>query len=138
MILFLSFSSLAAHLHTWLKNAIPGAMGLMITEMVITGVFLLAFLVILCFFLGYMERKVAAFMEIRLGPNRVGPKGSMQIVADTVKLLFKEGLTPDGSDKFLFNMAPFIVVITSMLAVAPLAFAKGFQIWDIKIGRAHV
>jgi NADH-quinone oxidoreductase subunit H len=138
MILFLSFSSLAAHLHIWLKNTIPGAMGLMITEMVITGVCLLAFLVILCFFLGYMERKVAAFMEIRLGPNRVGPKGSMQIVADTVKLLFKEGLTPDGADKFLFNMAPGVMVVTSMLAIAPIAFARNFQIWDIQIGVLYV
>lgn len=111
---------------------------LTITEMIITGVCLLVFLVILCFFLGYMERKVAAFMEIRLGPNRVGPKGSMQIVADTVKLLFKEGLTPDSSDKFLFNLAPGIMVVTSMLAVAPIAFARSFQIWDINIGVLYV
>lgn len=125
-------------MHTWLRSAISSDLLLSITEMVIIGICLLVFLVVLCFFLGYMERKVAAFMEIRLGPNRVGPKGSMQIVADTVKLLFKEGLTPDGSDKFLFNLAPFIVVITSMLAVAPLAFAKGFQIWDINIGVLYV
>ena len=106
--------------------------------MVIMGVSLLVFLVLLCFFLGYMERKVAAFMEIRLGPNRVGPKGSMQIVADTVKLLFKEGLTPDCADKFLFNLAPGIMVVTSMLAVAPIAFAKDFQIWNINIGVLYV
>ncbi len=110
----------------------------MITRMLIAGITLLLFLVILCFFLGYMERKVAAFIEIRLGPNRVGPKGSMQIVADTVKLLFKEGLTPDASDKFLFNLAPFIVVITSMLAIAPIAFAKDFQLWDINIGVLYI
>ncbi|MCK6649619.1 MAG: NADH-quinone oxidoreductase subunit NuoH [Bacteroidia bacterium] len=102
------------------------------------GILLLVFLVLLCFFLGYMERKVAAFMEIRLGPNRVGPKGSLQIVADTVKLLFKEGLTPSGSDKFLFNLAPFIVVITSMLVVAPIAYAKDFQLWDINIGILYI
>ncbi|MCE9537944.1 MAG: NADH-quinone oxidoreductase subunit NuoH [Bacteroidetes bacterium] len=111
---------------------------LIITKMLILGISLLAFLVVLCFFLGYMERKVAAFMEIRIGPNRVGPKGSLQIVADTVKLLFKEGLTPDASDKFLFNLAPFIVVITSMLVVAPIAYAKDFQLWDISIGVLYV
>lgn len=138
IVLSYSFSSLATHLHNWLRSVISSDFGLLVIEMVITGICLLVFLVVLCFFLGYMERKVAAFMEIRLGPNRVGPKGSMQIVADTVKLLFKEGLTPDGADKFLFNLAPLIVVITSMLVVAPIAYAKDFQIWDISIGVLYV
>lgn len=106
--------------------------------MVIVGIILLGSLVLLSFTLGYMERKVAAFMQIRLGPNRVGPKGSLQIVADTIKLLFKEGLTPNSSDKFLFNAAPFIMVITTMLVVAPIAFSNGFQIWDTNIGVLYV
>ncbi len=133
-----SFSSLANKIAGWLTSHIPNEFLLLVTKLALAGVFLLVFLVVLCFFLGYMERKVAAFMEIRLGPNRVGPKGSMQIVADTVKLLFKEGLTPDGADKFLFNLAPFIVVITSMLVVAPIAYAKDFQLWDINIGVLYV
>ncbi|MDI1356128.1 MAG: NADH-quinone oxidoreductase subunit NuoH [bacterium] len=133
-----SFSSLATHMHLWLRAAISSDLLLLVTEMVIIGVSLIVFLVLLCFFLGWMERKVAAFMEIRLGPNRVGPMGSMQIVADTVKLLFKEGLTPNASDKFLFNLAPGIMVVTSMLAVAPIAFAKNFQIWDVNIGVLYV
>jgi NADH-quinone oxidoreductase subunit H len=115
-----------------------GGIALTVTEMVIAGICLLGFLVVLSFILGYMERKVAAFMQIRLGPNRVGPKGTLQIIADTIKLLFKEGLTPDAADKFLFNLAPFIMVITSMLVVAPIAFAGGFQIWDISIGVLYV
>jgi len=109
-----------------------------VIEMVIAGLSLLVFLVPLCFFLGYMERKVAAFMQIRLGPNRVGPKGSLQIVADTVKLLLKEGLTPNASDKFLFNLAPVIVVIACMLVMAPIAFARNFQLWDLSIGVFYV
>ena len=125
-------------MHTWLKNAIPNATGLLITEMVITGVILLVFLILLAFFLGYMERKVAAFMEIRLGPNRVGPKGTLQIVADTLKLLFKEGFTPDAADKFLFNLAPGIIITTALLAIAPVAFARDFQIWDINIGVLYI
>ena len=50
----------------------------------------------------------------------------------------KEGLTPDGADKFLFNLAPFVVMIVSMLILAPIPFAKGFQIWDINIGVLYV
>src|SRR5678816_974514 len=77
-------------------------------------------------------------MQIRLGPNRVGPKGSMQSMADTVKLLVKEGITPAGADKFLFNLAPFIAMITAMLLLAPLGFAKDFQIWDLNIGVLYI
>jgi NADH-quinone oxidoreductase subunit H len=73
-------------------------------------------------------------MQIRLGPNRVGPNGIFQTTADTLKLVMKEGLTPDGADKFLFNLAPFIVMMVAMVILAPIAFAKNFQIWDINIG----
>jgi len=138
LLLAYSFANLTSAIHSGLSGSMGNETLVLITEMVITGICLLGFLVILSFFLGYMERKVAAFMQIRLGPNRVGPKGSLQIVADTVKLLFKEGLTPDASDKFLFNLAPFIVVVTSMLVMAPMAFAKGFQIWDLNIGILYV
>lgn len=133
-----SLSAIASKISTWLSTCIENELLLITVKLAIAGILLLVFLVLLCFFLGYMERKVAAFMEIRLGPNRVGPKGSLQIVADTVKLLFKEGLTPSGSDKFLFNLAPFIVVITSMLVVAPIAYAKDFQLWDINIGILYI
>jgi len=138
LLLEISFSSFATGIHNWLAGAIKSMALVKVTEMAIAGLSLLLFLVPLCFFLGYMERKVAAFMQVRLGPNRVGPKGSLQIVADTVKLLFKEGLTPTASDRFLFNLAPVIVVVTSMLAMAPIAFAKDFQIWDINIGVLYV
>jgi NADH-quinone oxidoreductase subunit H len=138
LIFTISFSSIAAGIHDWLSGAIHSAVLLKVSEMAIAGISLLLFLVPLCFFLGYMERKVAAFMQLRLGPNRVGPKGSLQIVADTVKLILKEGLTPNASDKFLFNLAPIIVVVTSMLVMAPIAFARDFQIWDINIGVLYV
>ncbi len=85
-----------------------------------------------------MERKVAARMQIRLGPNRVGPQGMFQTTADTLKLVMKEGLTPEGADKFLFNLAPYVVMIVAMLLLAPIAFARNFQIWDINIGVLYI
>lgn len=134
----ITLKDIAHNIHVGLAGAISNEMLLTVVEMTIVGVVLLGSLVMLSFTLGYMERKVAAFMQIRLGPNRVGPKGSLQIVADTVKLLFKEGLTPNASDKFLFNAAPYIMVVTTMLVIAPIAFAPGFAIWDINIGVLYV
>jgi NADH-quinone oxidoreductase subunit H len=57
-----------------------------------------------------------------------------QTVADTIKLIVKEGLDTKYVDKLLFNIAPFIVMVIAMVVMAPIAFAKGFQIWDINIG----
>jgi NADH-quinone oxidoreductase subunit H len=62
----------------------------------------------------------------------------LQTVADTIKLAMKEGLTPNGADKFLFNLAPFVVLTVAMLILAPVAFAKGFQLWDINIGVLYI
>ena len=134
----ITLREIAENIHASLAGTITNTLLLNVVEMTIVGIILLGFLVMLSFTLGYMERKVAAFMQIRLGPNRVGPKGSLQIVADTIKLLFKEGLTPSSSDKFLFNAAPYIMVITTMLVIAPIAFTSGFQIWDVNIGVLYV
>ncbi len=103
-------------------------------EFVLLGLAAITLFALLGLILVFMERKVAAVMQIRLGPNRVGPKGIFQTTADTLKLILKEGLVPDGADKFLFNLAPFIVMVVAMLILAPIAFARNFQIWDINIG----
>ncbi|MCC7400609.1 MAG: NADH-quinone oxidoreductase subunit NuoH [Chitinophagaceae bacterium] len=106
----------------------------MLIEFAIIGALAIGLFAMLGLVLIYMERKVSAVMQLRLGPNRVGPKGIFQTTADTLKLIVKEGMTPNGVDKLLFNLAPFIVMIVAMVVLAPLMFAKGFQIWDINIG----
>lgn len=103
-------------------------------EAVIIMVLAISLFAFLGLVLVYMERKVSSFMQIRLGPNRVGPFGIFQTAADTVKLIVKEGMTPNNVDRFLFHFAPFLVMIVSMILLAPLAFSKGFQIWDVNIG----
>ena len=133
----LSLESLTHSTHTWLNQTFSPTLALL-TEFVIVGVLVIGLFAVLGLVLVFMERKVSAVMQIRLGPNRVGPMGIFQTLADTLKLVMKEGLTPNGADKFLFNLAPFVVMITAMLILAPIAFAKGFQMWDINIGVLYV
>jgi NADH-quinone oxidoreductase subunit H len=110
----------------------------MLLQFVIAGLLVITLFAVLGLVLVFMERKVSAYMQVRIGPNRVGPRGSLQTAADTLKLLMKEGLVPAGADKFLFNLAPYVVMISAMLLMAPIAFAKGFQMWDLNIGVLYV
>ena len=132
-----SLEGITNSIHGWLNNTFNPTLALTF-EFVIVGVCVITLFAVLGLVLVFMERKVSAYMQIRLGPNRVGFKGILQTLADTLKLAVKEGLTPDGADKFLFNLAPFIVMIVAMLILAPIPFAKGFQIWDINIGVLYV
>lgn len=132
-----SLASIADSVDQWLNATFASWLALTI-EFVIVGVLCIGLFAVLGLVLIMMERKVSAYMQLRLGPNRVGPKGMFQTLADTLKLLVKEGLTPAGADKFLFNLAPFVVMIAAMLVLAPIAFAKDFVIWDINIGVLYV
>ncbi|HEX3025261.1 MAG TPA: NADH-quinone oxidoreductase subunit NuoH [Chitinophagaceae bacterium] len=132
-----SLEGLTNFIHEWLNGHLPAAFALL-AEFILVGVAAIGLFAVLGLGLVWMERKVAAVMQIRLGPNRIGPKGIFQTSADTVKLIMKESLTPANADKFLFNLAPFVVIIVAMLILVPIAFAKAFQIWDINIGVLYV
>ncbi len=91
----------------------------------------------------YIERRVLAFMQFRLGPNRTGPFGILQPVADGIKLFFKEEVIPAGANKLLFVAAPALAVVTAFLAVAVVPYGgtihiKGrpilLQISDLEVG----
>jgi NADH-quinone oxidoreductase subunit H len=84
-------------------------------------------------YLVYMERKVLAFMQARLGPMRVGPWGLLQPVADGIKLLLKEDIIPEGADRWVFLIAPAISVMAAFTVFAAIPFAGNFFITDINI-----
>lgn len=109
-----------------------------VIEFVIVALVFMTFFTILGLILVYAERKVAAFFQLRLGPMRVGKWGLAQTIADAIKLVFKEPLVPAKADKFLFNLAPFIVIVSTFLALGAIPFAKGLHALDFDIGVLYV
>ena len=131
------FSVLTASIHESLSSMM-GETAVMITEMIIVGIIFLTLFAILGLALVYAERKICAFFQQRLGPMRVGFWGTAQTVADAIKLLLKEPLMTKSADKFLFNLAPFIIIIASFMAIAAVPFALGLQALDLDIGVFYV
>ncbi|MCA1634623.1 MAG: NADH-quinone oxidoreductase subunit NuoH [Acidobacteria bacterium] len=87
----------------------------------------------------YLERKISAFMQARLGPMRVGPWGLLQPIADAIKLLTKEDLMPDKADPYIFKFAPYISVVAAFVVFAVIPFAPDWGvITDVNIGLLFV
>lgn len=82
----------------------------------------------------YAERRVAAFIQNRVGPNRVGPLGLLQPIADVLKLILKEDVTPNNSYRLLHTIAPIIPVVTALMTVAVIPFGDGIYATDINAG----
>ena len=88
-------------------------------------------------FIIWFERKVAARMQLRRGPNRVGRFGLLQTLADTMKLLIKEDIIPDAADKTVFRAAPFVVLAATFLLFVVLPFGKGLVAADLNVGLVY-
>jgi NADH-quinone oxidoreductase subunit H len=130
---FYDFSTLTRSIDEGL-NAVMSPGWATFTEFVIIGVAFLMLYALVGLFLVYAERKVCAFIQIRLGPNRVGIYGIIQTVADAIKLFLKELIPIKRSDKFLFRLAPYIVTICAFMTLAAIPFAKGLHAIDFNIG----
>ncbi len=86
----------------------------------------------------YLERRVIALMQSRVGPNRVGPEGLLQPLADVLKLLGKEDIIPAGADRVVFSLAPLVMVVSALLAYAVIPFSEGLVLTDLNIGLVYV
>jgi len=85
-------------------------------------------------YLTYAERKVIAAMQLRKGPNVVGPFGLLQPIADAVKLLFKENILPAGANKVVFVLAPMLIFTLGLVGWAVIPFDEGWVLADINVG----
>ncbi len=82
----------------------------------------------------WLERKISGFMQERLGPNRLGPFGCFQTIADTLKLLTKEDIVPSKADKWIFKTAPMFFIIVSVMLYAVIPMGKNMAVVDLNIG----
>ncbi len=120
-------------IHDWLFSIMPeGAAS--IVEMFIIALVYLGIFTVIGLFLVFLERRVSAWFQLRIGPNRVGYQGILQSLADALKLLSKELTGTVKADKFLYNLAPYFVIISALMALAVIPFTKEFHAFDINIG----
>lgn len=125
--------SITETIQDWLITMMPeGAAS--IAAMVVVALIYLIIFAVAGLYLVLLERKVAAWFQLRIGPNRVGYWGLFQTMADALKLVSKELTGTVKADKFLYNLAPYFVIISSLMALAVFPFTQEFQAFDINIG----
>ena len=127
------FSIVTNWIHQMLTSVMSEGWAVFI-ECVAIGVCIILMYAVLAIVLIYMERKVCGFFQCRLGPMRVGPWGSIQVICDVLKMLTKEIFNPKGADQFLYNLAPFMVIIASFLTFACLPINKGMEVLNFNVG----
>jgi NADH-quinone oxidoreductase subunit H len=126
---------------SWLTNLIPQLtepVARLIVDLVYAGALAFVAPVVVVVAFTYMERKVIARIQDRVGPNRAGPLGVLQGFADAVKMLTKEDITPQSADRIVYNLAPALMVIGVILVYAVLPMAPGVIGADLNVGVLYV
>ncbi len=101
-------------------------------------VLILAPLMLCVAYITYAERKIIGYMQIRIGPNRVGFRGWLQPIADAMKLMFKEVIIPTKADKYLFLIAPILAIMPALAAWAVIPFDRDVVLTDVNAGLLYV
>ncbi|HEB96005.1 MAG TPA: NADH-quinone oxidoreductase subunit NuoH [Sedimenticola thiotaurini] len=111
---------------------------LIIVQILIKIVAIVAPLMLCVAYFTYAERKIIGYMQVRIGPNRVGPKGWLQPIADALKLMMKEIVIPSGANKTLFLIAPMLTLGPALAAWAVFPFGDGLVVSDINAGLLYL
>ncbi len=123
----------------WFDSLLRQTLGLgdfwtILIECVLVGLLIIVGYAMLAIVLIFMERKVCAYFQCRLGPMRVGPWGVFQVFADVLKMLIKEIFFVDKADKLLYCLAPFLVIVASIGTFSFLPWNKGAEVLDFNVG----
>lgn len=127
------FTIVTHWIHAQLTSLMPEGLAVFI-ECVAIGVCIMLAYAVIAILMIFMERKVCAAFQCRLGPMRVGPQGTIQVFADVFKMLIKEIITIRHADKLLYNLAPYIVILASIMAFSCLPINKGMEVLDFNVG----
>ena len=127
------FSIVTNWIHELLTSFMPTGLAVCL-ECVAIGIGIMLLYAVLAIIMIFMERKVCAAFQCRLGPMRVGPYGTIQVFADVFKMLIKEIITINHADKFLYNLAPYIVILASIMSFSCLPINKGLEVLDFNVG----
>jgi NADH-quinone oxidoreductase subunit H len=107
-------------------------------DIVVEAVVMFAFVAVFVMFLVWMERKVSAHMQSRIGPNRVGPLGLFQTLADAIKLTIKEDVKPVHRDKIPYFIAPIVAFVATFMGLVVIPFDQGVVVQDLNVGVLYV
>ena len=135
--IFNFFSNLGTLISGWLYSVLPDWAAYLIMG-IINVIVVILILVGAVIFIGWVERRTLGKFQIRLGPNRAGPQGILQIIADVIKLFLKEDIVPRLGDKWVHLLAPIVVFIPTLLAVAVLPLEQGAIFADLNVGILYI
>src|SRR4030043_1662971 len=131
--------TLLEQFYVWLKGIWPGFEWAAYLVPALVGIIvILAFILILVIVFIYIERRLAARFQIRLGPNRFGPEGILQPIATAVKVLLKEDIVPAKADKIIHFLAPVIVFVPVLMIFAVVPIGQRAILADLNVGIVYV
>lgn len=131
------FVNLARSWTAWIGGFLPD-WAVTVVNYLIVGVILIMMPVVATLAFTWMERKVIGRIQNRIGPNRVGPWGIFQAIADAVKMLVKEDIIPTNADKRVFNLAPILIFVGAGLLWAVIPFGRGMIGQDLNVGVLYI
>jgi NADH-quinone oxidoreductase subunit H len=122
----------------WMSNLLGDHWLSYVVTALLGAIGILSFVGLVLLVLIWVERRLIGRIQVRRGPNRVGPFGLLQPIADAIKLIQKETLIPDGADRFMFYLPPVLVFIPGLLVWGPIPWAPNMTYLDINVGVVYI